>query len=91
MRTTPTPAALEEAFIEGGGYTEQLAAARMETRQRKKDQSDQSDQTDPSRHIPGCPVCGALMALRTARAGKNPGSQFWGCTKYPDCKAVLPV
>jgi ssDNA-binding Zn-finger/Zn-ribbon topoisomerase 1 len=29
------------------------------------------------------------MVLRTARAGQNAGHQFWGCSAYPDCKAVV--
>jgi restriction system protein len=33
-----------------------------------------------------CPVCGAVLTLRTARKGKNPGTKFWGCSKYPACK-----
>ena len=32
-----------------------------------------------------------LMALHTARQGKNEGHQFWGCTQYPDCKGTAPV
>jgi four helix bundle suffix protein len=83
-------AALEAAFIEGGGYSEQLATERL--RQRKKDQTDRPDQTDPTDLVPPqCPQCGALMALRTARAGKTPGSQFWGCTKYPECKGIVKL
>lgn len=31
------------------------------------------------------------MALRTAKSGKNPGSQFWGCTNYPDCKGTARI
>jgi restriction system protein len=31
------------------------------------------------------------MVLRTAKTGKNAGQQFWGCSNYPDCKAVLDV
>ena len=80
-------AALEEAFIEGGGYSEQLATERLRAR-RANDRSDQADQKDP---LPKCPQCGALMALRTAKSGKNAGSQFWGCTKYPDCKGTAPL
>lgn len=85
-------AALEKGFIEGGGYSEQLATARLAHR-KKKDPSDQSDQSDRSDQslIPPCPQCGAQMALRTAKSGKNAGSQFWGCTKYPACKTTLPV
>lgn len=30
-----------------------------------------------------CPTCQAQMILRTARAD---GQQFWGCTRYPECK-----
>jgi four helix bundle suffix protein len=80
-------AALEAAFVEGGGYSEQLATERL--RQRRKDRSDQSNQTDPASQ--SCPQCGGIMALRTAKAGKFPGSQFWGCTSYPECKGTLPV
>lgn len=85
-------AALERAFVEEGGYSEQLAAARLAHRRKKdlSDPSDQINQTDLSK-IPKCPQCGALMALRTAKTGKNAGQSFWGCTHYPDCKGTLPV
>jgi len=81
-------AALETAFVEGGGYSEQLATARLAHR-RKKDQPDPPDQ--PDQKPPACPQCGAIMALRTAKSGKNSGSQFWGCTHYPECKGTAPV
>jgi len=80
---------MEQSFIEDGGFSEQLAAARIQQR-RIKDRSDRSDPTDPTQQIPKCPQCGELMALRTARQGKNDGSQFWGCTKYPNCKGTAP-
>lgn len=85
-------AALEQAFVEEGGYSEQLATARMAHRrkQNQSDLSDQTNQTDPST-IPKCPQCGALMALRTAKTGKNAGQSFWGCTQYPDCKGTQPL
>jgi restriction system protein len=82
-------AALERAFIEGGGYSEQLAAARLTERERHR--HDPSDRTDHSRNIPRCPQCGGSMALRTARTGKNAGRQFWGCTGYPKCKGATEV
>ena len=31
------------------------------------------------------------MILRTATAGKNSGSQFWGCSVYPDCRGSVNV
>ena len=73
--------ALEAQFIEEGGYSEQLATARLAARQEKKT-------TDP---VPACSQCGKPMVLRTAKTGKNAGKQFWGCTGYPDCKGVAHV
>jgi restriction system protein len=42
-------AALEKAFIEGGGYSEQLATARLAERERRRhsNQPSQTDRTDP--------------------------------------------
>ncbi|MFU8848942.1 MAG: four helix bundle suffix domain-containing protein [Opitutales bacterium] len=83
--------AMEQSFVEGGGYSEQLATARIAHR-RKADRTDRTDPTDPSQpQPPKCPDCGQLMALRTARQGKNEGSQFWGCTAYPECKGTAPL
>jgi four helix bundle suffix protein len=82
--------ALEKGFVEGGGYSEQLATARLAHR-KKQDRSDPSDQTDQTDLPPKCPQCESHMALRTAKSGKNAGQQFWGCTKYPDCKGTQPV
>jgi restriction system protein len=35
---------------------------------------------------PSCPECGKPMMWRTARRGRRPGSQFWGCSSYPACR-----
>lgn len=40
---------------------------------------------------PLCPRCGAAMVLRTAKRGSNTGSQFYGCSTYPRCKAVVNI
>jgi restriction system protein len=79
--------ALEQAFIEEGGYSEQLATARLARRSRRNP----SDPSDPSDPIPQCPQCGMPMALRTAKTGPHAGRQFWGCTGYPDCKGVVEL
>jgi len=81
-------AALEKAFVEGGGYSEQLAAARLAHRSRR-DPTDPPDPSDPSDRIPPCPKCGRPMVLRTAQKGRNAGRQFWGCSGYPDCKGLV--
>ena len=47
------------------------------------------------RHSPAgqrpCPDCGQPMVLRTARAGAHAGQQFWGCSAFPQCRAVQPA
>ena len=73
--------ALEEQFVSEGGYSELLAAERLKERQKQSAK-------DP---VPACPTCGKAMVLRTAKAGKNAGHQFWGCSAYPDCKGVVEV
>lgn len=40
---------------------------------------------------PTCPRCGSLMALRTGRRGARAGQQFWGCSTYPHCRAVIEI
>jgi restriction system protein len=87
--------AVEQQFVEEGGYSEQLAAARLAERGRRKrkpmDQPDQTDLTDRTDQIPACPLCGEAMVLRTAKTGRNAGQQFWGCSGYPECKGATNV
>jgi len=85
-------AALEKRFVEDGGYSEQLAVARLAERERRrtKDRADPPDRSNPSDDlIPVCPLCGKSMVLRTTKNGKNAGKQFWGCAAYPDCKGIV--
>ena len=77
-------AAAEAQFVERGGYSEQLAAARLAVRDRRR-----RDPSGPADHIPPCPQCGKPLVLRTAKAGKNAGRQFWGCSGYPNCRGTL--
>ncbi len=80
--------ALEQQFVERGGYSEQLAAARLAHRAKGNDLTDRSD---PSDRIPPCPKCGKPTVLRTANSGKNAGRQFWGCSGYPNCKGAVDL
>ncbi|NTV08680.1 MAG: four helix bundle protein, partial [Chlorobium limicola] len=82
-------ASLEAAFVEEGGYSEQLAAARLAERERRRNET--SRHPTPAGAIPSCPECGKPMVLRTARASKNEGQQFRGCTGYPECRGVVKV
>ena len=77
--------ALERQFITEGGYSERLAAARYAERGKQQG-------TGPvAKDAPACPTCGKTMVLRTARKGRRAGSQFWGCTGYPECKGTRAV
>ncbi|WP_417775258.1 topoisomerase DNA-binding C4 zinc finger domain-containing protein [Stutzerimonas xanthomarina] len=40
---------------------------------------------------PYCPKCGSLMVLRIAKSGPYSGKEFWGCSKYPNCKGLLNI
>jgi four helix bundle suffix protein len=82
-------AGLERSFVNEGGYSEQLAAARVKNRGvfHRPDRSDRADE----KALPPCPLCGKLMVLRTAKQGKNAGSQFLGCSGYPGCKGTMQV
>lgn len=73
--------ALEQQFVEGGGYSEQLAAARIARRSREATGSP----------LPNCARCGRPMSLRTVKQGDRAGSQFWGCSGYPACSGTLPL
>ena len=87
-------AAAERLFVEGGGYSEQLAAARLAARDRQghaNDPTDPTDRADPARAIPACPQCGKAMVLRTAKTGARAGTQFWGCSAYPSCRGAVDV
>jgi restriction system protein len=88
-------AGLERGFVQEGGYTEQLAVARLaERRRRERDRPDPSDQTDLPDVLAtalSCPTCGKPMVVRTARKGERAGTQFWGCSGYPQCKGSRPV
>jgi four helix bundle suffix protein len=69
-------------FLEEGGFTEKLHAARTQARTPVKP-------TDPK--APLCPQCGKPMTRRTAKNGPKSGASFWGCSAYPNCKGTRPV
>lgn len=40
---------------------------------------------------PACPICGETMVRRTAKRGPNTGSNFWGCSRYPNCNGTRSI
>ena len=63
-------------FVEHGGFTERLYAARVQAR------------TAAAGDGPPCPECGGGMRQRTTSKGPHAGQPFWGCTGYPKCKGT---
>ncbi len=74
---------LEQDIIKHGGHREQLTAARIAERDRQSGRP-----VVPKEETPSCPKCNKPMRLRTAKQGSNAGSQFWGCSDYPNCKGT---
>ena len=40
---------------------------------------------------PVCPKCGAPMVRRKATKGQNAGKEFYGCSRFPQCKGIVNV
>lgn len=38
-----------------------------------------------------CPKCGAPMVKRTAAKGENAGKSFYGCSRFPKCRGIVPI
>lgn len=68
-------------FVEAGGFTERMSAARLEVR----------DAKFVEEGAPSCPICGKAMRKRVARKGRNAGNAFWSCTGYPTCHGTRAV
>jgi len=77
---------LEKDFLEQGGIRERMTKARLAARFPSSSTSSTSSFPPPA--LPLCPLCSSPMRLRTAKQGKNAGNQFWGCSKYPECKGT---
>lgn len=40
---------------------------------------------------PNCPHCSAMMVRRSAQSGPNAGRSFWGCSRFPKCRGIIPA
>lgn len=40
---------------------------------------------------PQCPLCNSQMVTKTAKKGRTAGSQFWGCSRFPDCRGTRAI
>mgnify|MGYP003583192491 FL=1 len=69
-------------FADEGGFRERMTRVRTQQRERHE-----AAKPKP----PDCPVCGKPMVKRKAKSGPSAGKPFWGCSGYPDCKAIQEV
>jgi very-short-patch-repair endonuclease len=68
-----------------------LVAATAETAPAPPATSKQVVNSLVSSGTPCCPKCDSEMILRTAKSGTNQGQQFWGCSNFPRCRAMLQL
>lgn len=45
----------------------------------------------PGATAPDCPSCGAHMKRRTARRGPKRGQEFYGCSRFPQCRQTQDI
>lgn len=69
-------------LIDQGGFRERMYKSRSTVRE---------ENTEPDINAPKCSECGKPMRKRSAQHGKYSGSEFWGCSAYPECKGILNI
>lgn len=62
-------------------------AATNQTTQKLAGQKDEPDSVS----APTCPRCSSTLVKRVAKRGKNTGKKFWGCPRYPKCRATISI
>lgn len=88
--TTPARKLARDAgvqIIDGAALANQMQGADSA----KVSSNNRQGTSDVSARSIFCPSCGSAMLVRTARRGKHVGAQFWGCSKYPQCRGVRPI
>lgn len=66
-----------QAFKSQGGFIENMTQERLEYLREQKDAS------------PKCPKCGSPMLRRVVKKGSRQGTEFWGCSRYPQCDGIV--
>lgn len=69
-----------ESFRQTGGFSENMTVERLEARKTLAIEEG----------APICPKCGKPMLRRLRKRGPQQGSEFWGCSDYPNCNGIRP-
>lgn len=72
-------------LIDGTGLRELLRDSRAGAAADK----DAVDEAFSATRSPVCPHCKSTMVRRTASRGQHAGRPFWGCSRFPDCRAIV--
>lgn len=60
-------------------------------REEGRSASDGNYSHDIELDTPVCPKCGSEMIVRKAKTGRYAGQQFFGCSRYPQCKGIVSI
>lgn len=71
------------ALINGVKLDKMLRYAKKSVPESELQQSESAPET------PSCPKCSSSMVKRKARQGQHAGREFWGCSRFPNCKGVF--
>lgn len=77
-------------LVDGAALERMIAEAKRpkaETTQRPSS----SPPPQPKSASPRCPDCGGAMTRRVSHKGHYAGKPFWGCTRYPQCRGIVPI
>lgn len=88
---TFTPDAVE--FAEGRNVVlvDGAILREMLQRTRRAPSSNPAPRASPLPTPPKCPLCSSHMVERVAKRGESAGNKFWGCSRYPSCKATRAI
>ena len=80
------------------GMVNNIDSSRQREVNQEKDTTDAGDNISWIRTLKNggkeemiCPKCGSNLVIRTAKRGVNAGSQFYGCSNYPNCKFTRDI
>ncbi|MFV1985318.1 MAG: restriction endonuclease [Thiohalomonadales bacterium] len=82
-------------LINGVDFSQMIEALPSASEVEADKKSEESIAAEPEKQEmpelePLCPICSQKMIKRTAKKGKNAGNTFWGCSKFPGCRGVVP-
>ena len=72
-------------------FREMLSASQAKEPEQKPETSAPTVQPTTEQMPVLCPKCGAPMIRRIATKGSNAGNAFYGCSKFPTCRGIVPI